>query len=201
VEWYGFLLTREPLAVSDMTWWTAIRGRGFQRYELAGRAVPRDWALWMRQRLGATAADADYLDYQDAAAGIYRAAHLAGERLRACIYISRRPDLPDRAWLARLFERDRLGVAERTSLLAGRAPDTRDDAGPLVCSCWAVGRNTLRRVIAEHGLTDTRQVGTRLRAGTGCGSCLSEIKVLLAERARKASRSPPQPAVRYADTV
>jgi assimilatory nitrate reductase catalytic subunit len=201
VEWYGFLLTREPLAVSDVTWWTAIRGRGLQRYELAGRAVPRDWALWMRQRLGATAADADYLDYQDAAAGIYRAAHLEADRLRACIYISRRPDLPDRAWLARLFERDRLGVAERTSLLAGRAPGTRDDAGPLVCSCWAVGRNMLRRAIAEHGLTDTRQVGTRLRAGTGCGSCLAEIKVLLAERAQKASPSPPQPALRYADTA
>jgi assimilatory nitrate reductase catalytic subunit len=155
----------------------------------------------MRQRLGATAADADYLDYQDGAAGIYRAAHLVEDRLRACIYISRRPDLPDRGWIARLFERDLLGAADRISLLAGQPPGTRDDAGPLVCSCWAVGRNTLRRVIAEHELTDTRQVGARLRAGTGCGSCLSEIKVLLAERARKASQSPPQPALRYADTA
>jgi assimilatory nitrate reductase catalytic subunit len=201
VEWYGFLLTRDPLTVSDVTWWTAIRGRGFHRYELAGRAEPRDWALWMRQRLGATAADADYLDYQDAAAGIYRAAHLVDDRLRACIYVSRRPDLPDRAWLARLFESDKLRATERTGLLAGRPPGTRDDAGPIVCSCWAVGRNTLRRVIAEHGLTDTRQVGTRLRAGTGCGSCLAEIKVLLEECGQKASQSPPQPARRYADTA
>jgi assimilatory nitrate reductase catalytic subunit len=201
VDWYGFVLTRKPLNVADVTWWTTIRGRGFVRYELAGRALPRDWAAWMREWLGATAADADYLDYQDVAAGTYRAAHLVGERLEACIYVSRRPDLPDRGWLAGLFERKRLETAERISLLAGRAPGVRSDAGPLVCSCWAVGRNTLRRVIAEHGLTDTRQVGARLRAGTGCGSCLSEIKVLLAEHARKASQSPPQPAVRHADTA
>jgi assimilatory nitrate reductase catalytic subunit len=201
VEWYGFVLTREPLAVADITWWTTIRGRGFLRYEFAGREVPRDWTTWMRQRLGATQPGADYLDYQDAAAGTHRAAHLVGDRLQACIYISRRPDLPDRGWLAGLFERKRLEVVERASLLAGRPPGARSDAGPLVCSCWAVGRNTLRRVIAEHGLTDTRQVGARLRAGTGCGSCLSEIRGLLAERARKEAPSPPQPAVHYADTA
>ena len=201
VEWYGFMLTREPLAVADITWWTTIRGRGFLRYELAGRAVPRDWPVWLRQRLGATQLSADYLDYQDAAAGIYRAAHLVGDRLQACIYISRRPDLPDRGWLAGLFERKRLEAAERASLLAGRPPGARSDAGPLVCSCWAVGRNTLRRAIAEHGLTDTRQVGARLRAGTGCGSCLSEIRALLAERAQKEAPSPPQPARHYADTA
>jgi assimilatory nitrate reductase catalytic subunit len=138
----------------------------------------------MRRRLGATATDADYLDYQDAAAGVYRAAHLVDDRLRACLYLSRRPDLPDRGWLAGLFERDRLAAAERIALLAGRPAGAREDAGPLVCSCWAVGRNTLRSTIAQHGLTDTRQVGARLRAGTRCGSCLPEIKVLLAEHAR-----------------
>jgi assimilatory nitrate reductase catalytic subunit len=155
----------------------------------------------LRQRLGATQLGADYLDYQDVAAGIYRAAYLVGDRLEACIYISRRPDLPDRGWLAGLFERKRLETAERASLLAGKPPGARSDAGPLVCSCWAVGQNTLRRAIAEHGLTDTRQVGARLRAGTGCGSCLSQIRGLLAERARKEAPSPPQPARHYADTA
>ncbi|MGH8208202.1 MAG: molybdopterin oxidoreductase family protein, partial [Steroidobacteraceae bacterium] len=52
VEWYGFVLSRKSLAVSDVTWWTVVRGRGLQRYELAGREVPRDWAAWARQRFG-----------------------------------------------------------------------------------------------------------------------------------------------------
>ena len=201
VTWYGFLLSREARNVVDATWWTRVRGKGFHRYELAGRSVPGDWATWMRQRLGATASDSDYLDYLDPASGIYRAAYLVNERLEACVYISRRPDLPDRAWLGGLFERSRLAAADRTSLLAGRASGPKDDAGPLVCSCFVVGCNTLRRAIAQHGLTDTRQVGARLRAGTNCGSCLSEIRALLAEHARKESPSPPQQAARLADTV
>ena len=201
VTWYGLLLSRQPWNVTDVTWWTIVQGQGFQRYELAGRTLPTDWAAWMREQLGATAPDSDYLDYLDPGSGIYRAAHLVNERLESCLYISRRPDLPDRAWLGGLFERGRLAAADRISLLAGRPSGAREDAGPLVCSCFVVGRNTLRRAIAQHGLTDTRQVGARLRAGTNCGSCLSEIRALLAEHARKESPSPPQQAARLVDTV
>jgi assimilatory nitrate reductase catalytic subunit len=201
VTWFGFVLSRQPRLIADITWWTTVQGLGFLRYELAGRDVPQDWASWMRERLGATASEADYLDYLDPAAGIYRAAHLANERLEACVYISRRPDLPDRGWLSGLFERGKLAAPDRISLLAGRPPGAREDAGPLVCSCFVVGRHTLRRAIAQHGMTDTRQVGARLRAGTNCGSCLPEIRALLADHARKESPSPPQQAAHYADTV
>ena len=184
VEWYGFILSRAPLSITDVTWWTVIRGKGFWRYEMAGREVPRDWGGWMRHRLGAQETDSDYLDYHDAAASSYRAAHLVKDRLAACLYISRRPDLPERTWLAGLFERETLSAPDRVGLLAGRPPGAREDAGPQVCSCFGVGRNTLCRAIAQHGLTDTRQVGARLRAGTNCGSCLPEIRKLLAERAQ-----------------
>ena len=43
--------------------------------------------------------------------------------------------------------------------------------------------------------------GARLRAGTNCGSCLSEIRALLAERDQKESPSPPRQVARLADTV
>jgi len=199
VEWHGFILSRTPLSITDVTWWTVVRGKGFLRYELAGREVPRDWAGWMRHRLGALDASSDYLDYHDAAAGSYRAAHVVKESLAACLFISRRPDLPERAWLAGLFEREKLSATERVGLLAGRPPGAREDVGPIVCSCFGVGRNTLRRTIAQHALTDTRQVGARLRAGTNCGSCLPEIRALLAENAR--TECPTPEPVRYADTV
>ena len=182
VEWHGFILSRTPLSITDVTWWTVVRGKGFWRYELAGREVPHDWAGWMRHRLGALEPSSDYLDYHDPASGIYRAAHLVRDRIAACLYISRRPDLPERGWLAGLFDKPALSAAERGGLLAGRPPGPREDAGPVVCSCFGVGRNTLCRAIAQHALTDTRQVGARLRAGTNCGSCLPEIKALLAER-------------------
>jgi assimilatory nitrate reductase catalytic subunit len=179
VEWYGFVLTRRPLDSLDVAWWTLIAGAKFARYEMAGRNVPEDWPAWARELLGATSLEADYLDYHDVAVGIYRGVHVVDDRLAACLYISRRPDLPARGWLATLFATERLGTSERIALLAGRPLGAMEDAGPLVCSCFGVGRNAICRAIAKHSLTDARQVGLRLRAGTNCGSCLPEIKALL----------------------
>ena len=183
VAWYGVVLARQPIETRAMIWWTLIYGAGFLRYELAGREVPADWVPWVRDLLGVKVPDADYLEYCDAAAGVYRAAYLSADRLEACAYFFRRPELPARAWLASLFTKERLDASERTALLAGRPLRAADDAGALVCSCFGVGSHTLRRLIAREGLTDARQVGERLRAGTNCGSCLPEIRELLA-RAR-----------------
>jgi assimilatory nitrate reductase catalytic subunit len=185
VEWYGVVLARRALPTRDLTWWTLVRGAGFVRYELAGRERPADWAEWVRALLGIHTPDADYLEYIDAASGIYRAAHMAGDRLEACAYFSRRAELPARGWLSSLFADGPVPPAAPLAIIAGRPLRAADDAGPLVCSCFAVGRNTLCNLIASEGLTEPGQVGERLRAGTQCGSCLPEIRTLLAaSRAR-----------------
>ncbi len=61
-------------------------------------------------------------------------------------------------------------------------PDNaQEDAGKTVCACFSVGVNTLVRGIREQGLNTTEALGTTLQAGTNCGSCLSEIKSLIAQ--------------------
>ncbi|HEV2270126.1 MAG TPA: molybdopterin-dependent oxidoreductase [Steroidobacteraceae bacterium] len=180
VEWHGVLLARRTIPTLEMTWWSLVRGSGFLRYELAGRKRPADWAEWVRGLLAVRTLDCDYLEYSDAASGIYRAVHLIEDRLQACAYFSRRRDLPERGWLASLFAKDGLPLPDRLALLAGRPLRGGEDAGPLICACFAVGRHTISRLIASESLTDARQVGERLRAGTHCGSCLPEIRNLLA---------------------
>jgi assimilatory nitrate reductase catalytic subunit len=180
VDWYGFVLTRRVLDAPDVSWWAVIQGEQFLRYEIAGRRMRADSSAWLRELLQVSAPEADYLDYRDAAAGIYRAAYIVDDRLAACVYVARRPDqLPARSWLGSLFTQHRLEESARAALLVGRPPGARVDPGPLVCSCFAVGRNIIQRAIEEHELTDVRQVGACLRAGTNCGSCLPEIKALL----------------------
>ncbi|HEV2441411.1 MAG TPA: (2Fe-2S)-binding protein, partial [Steroidobacteraceae bacterium] len=139
-----------------------------------------DWAEWVRGLLEVRAPEADYVEYSDAASGIYRAAHAVNDRLQACAYFSRSPALPARSWLTSLFVQERLEPADRLALLAGRPLRGADDAGPTVCACFGVGRITLSRLIESEGLTHPRQIGERLRAGTNCGSCLPEISKLLA---------------------
>jgi assimilatory nitrate reductase catalytic subunit len=187
VDWYGFIVSRRPLAELNVTWWTRVQGAGVTRYEVAGRGVPPDWPTWARALIGATDSNADYLEYSDVAAGSYRAAYLTEDRLEAYVCVARRPDLPERAWLAELFSRDRLGEGDRMSLLAGRAFGKTKNVGALVCSCFGVGRNELVRAIRQGRLTDAHRIGLTLKAGTGCGSCLPEIKSLIGATAHESS--------------
>ncbi|MGX4641592.1 molybdopterin-dependent oxidoreductase [Massilia sp. SYSU DXS3249] len=177
VEWHAFVLSREALALDRVANWTRIQGTGFVRYEMGGRG-PAD-AGWARALLGVEG-EADWIDYEDGGAGVYRAAHLVDGRLQACLFVARRPELPPRDWLAGLFARESLAAPERATLLAGRAPQQGPDPGPTVCSCFGVGRNTICAAIRKDSLETTAQVTACLKAGGNCGSCVPEIGKLLA---------------------
>jgi assimilatory nitrate reductase catalytic subunit len=101
----------------------------------------------------------------------------------ACLFASPDHDLPTRAWLARLFAHDRLDVRDRASLLAAPPLRTEGDAGPTVCSCSGVGRNTLIAAIRRHRLASPEQVCDALKAGSNCGSCIPELAALIEEAA------------------
>ena len=109
---------------------------------------------------------------------------MIGNRLLACVCISPTRELPARAWLASLFAKPELDDTDRRSLLAGRPLQPSADPGPLVCSCFRVGRNTLTRAIEQQHFATAAQVGQCLKAGTNCGSCLPEIRQLLAAAVR-----------------
>lgn len=181
VDWYGFILSRRAVDVKSITWWSCNQGDYFLRYELAGRSNADQWPARLRQLLNATDLAADWLEYIDDGSGIYRGAHLIEDRLEACIFISPRPDLPSRTWLSSLFTRRALDDAARAALLAAQPAQVSCDAGPLVCSCFGVGKNTISSAIRRLGLTTPKQIGQRLRAGTNCGSCLPELAALIKE--------------------
>ena len=180
VAWRGFVLTRRPLALDAIAHWTRVQGGGFARYEMAGRSAIAERAAWARALLGVGDGE-DWLEYEDRAAGVYRAVHLVGERIEQCLFMSARPDLPSRAWLAGLFELAAIGGDERAGLLAGRSLGKTVDAGPTVCACFGVGRTTLCQAIRTRKLTEVAEVTACLKAGGNCGSCVPEIKALLAE--------------------
>jgi assimilatory nitrate reductase catalytic subunit len=182
VSWHGFALARTNLAISDAAWWTEIKGDHFMRYELAGRRVHGDRSQWARRILGAAKEDDDWLEFVDVNAGAYRAAHIVNDRIAACLFISPRPDLPSRAWLAGLFAKEKLDDADRAGLLIGHPAHPVEDPGETVCSCFGVGRKTICNAIAKNKLTTHVQIGQQLRAGTNCGSCIPELKAILTEQ-------------------
>jgi NifU-like protein len=67
-----------------------------------------------------------------------------------------------------------------------------DDDGRLVCSCFGVSENKIRRVVIENNLTTVEQVTSYVKAGGGCSSCAAEIEDLISavqqEKADTATR-------------
>ncbi|MEA5573004.1 Fe-S cluster assembly protein NifU [Calothrix sp. UHCC 0171] len=50
-----------------------------------------------------------------------------------------------------------------------------DDEGALICSCFGITENKIRRVVLENQLTTAEDVTNYVKAGGGCGSCLATI--------------------------
>jgi NifU-like protein len=49
----------------------------------------------------------------------------------------------------------------------------------LVCRCFKVPEDAIRKAVAERGLRTVEEVTAVTRAGGGCGSCWDEIQALL----------------------
>jgi NAD(P)H-nitrite reductase large subunit len=64
-------------------------------------------------------------------------------------------------------------------------------AGPIVCACFSVGLATIRAAIEAGAATNVEDIGKALRAGTNCGSCLPELKRILADAGGGAAASAP----------
>ncbi|MBY4732798.1 nitrate reductase [Cupriavidus pauculus] len=181
VSWHGFVLSRQPVDTDTLTYWTRIQGRQFQRYEFAGRDAIGDRGAWARQLLGVHDAEADWLEYEDRAAGVYHAGYVVDDKLEACIYVSPRAELPSRAWLSQLFGQSRLEDSDRIGLLLGQPLEKNADAGPTVCSCFGVGRNTICDAVRKHDLRTPAEITACVKAGGNCGSCVPELRKLLVE--------------------
>ena len=202
--WYGFILSRQPatqyakkIGERGTDAWVKVKGSQFWRYEFAGSDAIENVEQWARagfglgmpeaaassDELGISIAldDADWIDYRDPSAGVYRAAWIVEDRIEACVFISPTPDLPARSWLASVFAKEELGEQDRQALLLGEAPDPSADVGPIVCSCFGVGKNVIKRAIAEQGCKSAADIGGCLKAGTNCGSCVPELEAILAE--------------------
>ena len=148
------------------------------RYELAGERLPVSWPDWADAVLGPRT---ERIELHDKAGGRYRGASVVGGRLQECLFVAPTKQLPSRTWLGGLFAHEALDDAARSAVLAGRPTKAGEDSGPIVCSCFSVGRSTLLRAIRTQELVTAADIGKALRAGTNCGSCVPELKALLAE--------------------
>jgi len=160
-------------------YWVRAKNIGLWRYELAGYQQPEEWAERVRNLLAVEEAADNWIEFFDTAKNIYRAAQFNGSKLINCVVIGEDESLPQRDWLITLFQKESLSKSERLSLLSGNPPADQEDTGRIICSCFNVGEKTILKVIKEKNMTSVDQISECTKAGTNCGSCLSELKDIM----------------------
>jgi assimilatory nitrate reductase catalytic subunit len=171
----GFALSRVRLQLPDHVWWARVTVSGGYGYLLADNADLAGWQSWSR-----AIAAGDLAEYKDFGGGVYRAASFADGRIATCLFVGPARDAGDWGVVRGLFAADRLGDEQRRMLLSGKSVDGLASAGPVVCACFGVGRGTICDAIAA-GASSAAEIGVRLNAGTNCGSCIPELKRLIAQ--------------------
>jgi assimilatory nitrate reductase catalytic subunit len=171
----GFALSRTELELPPHALWVRVAVTGGFGYWLADNADLAGWQSWLRSTAGS-----DLAEYKDFGGGIYRAASFAGDRIDTCLFMGPARDAGDWNVVKGLFAAEALSDDQRRMLLSGKSMDGLASAGPIVCACFGVGRSTICGAIAA-GANTAAEIGAKLNAGTNCGSCIPELKRLIAQ--------------------
>ena len=182
----GFVLSQYQLSL-DTPYWVRIRLESGWLYRIALQAAPETaWGGWAAQIFDVE--EARLLQLIDPRAACYRAAYLRDDRLVGCLFVAPEGEAPSWDWLARMLGKPVTESAHRRGLLAGRANDGAADQGPIICACFAVGRNRIIEAVTAGACHSVEAIGAALRAGTNCGSCIPELRRIIAgETARHAA--------------
>ena len=179
----GFALSRRPVSLPQGTWWARVAVAKASGLLLATNDGPDIWRGAARQMFGDGAELAEYVDEQR---GVFRTAAFAGGALMGCLFIGPAETAPQWDAVKALFEAETLADEARRVLLSGRSADGLVSSGPIVCACFSVGLATIRAAIQAGTATSVEGIGQALRAGTNCGSCLPELKRIVADAGAEA---------------
>lgn len=171
-QWLAIVSDRE-LSMADYSYWHRRPIRGGHCYQAASTRTLDNAAL---AALKALFPGSEAVEFHDIGQHEYRLLFIRDGRLCGAVFAAPRPaGLPAADWLQRLLTE---ALPEQPWLLLAGRPLDGNTKGPLVCSCFEVGKNDILAAI-RAGARDHVALGNKLRCGTNCGSCVPELKQLL----------------------
>ncbi len=183
--WHGFAVSKRMPDSEGLDYWALARTKGGFRLEFAGLSPVVDWTAFARAVLSLDESG-DLLAYHDTAAGQHRFAAFEDGRAIGSLYIARDPVSVSRSWACGQLGQTVSEPRGRLELLAGRTAAGGEDRGAIVCSCFEVGAKQIAEAVTSGRCGDVEAIGKKLRAGTNCGSCRSEIgKIIQIHNASK----------------
>ncbi|MDB5649848.1 MAG: assimilatory nitrate reductase alpha subunit apoprotein [Hyphomicrobiales bacterium] len=178
---HGFVLARDVPELGAEWWSARVAVGGGHGALLATELDIADCASFVHGLF----AGAELAEFQDADRGLYRVAAFVGGRLIGAFFIAPTGEACGWDAVKAMFAAEDLGATERKLLLSGRDASGVADAGPTVCACFGVGLATIRDLVASGVATSAEAIGACLKAGTNCGSCVPELRKIIATHAPK----------------
>ncbi|MGP0090063.1 MAG: molybdopterin-dependent oxidoreductase [Xanthobacteraceae bacterium] len=172
----GFALSREAVAPPPDTWCARVAVEHAAGLVFAGN---QDFGTWRDWALAAFGADAELVEYSDERRNDYRLALFRDRRIDACLFVGAADAKPQWDTVKAYFSAPSCDEVERRYLLSGRSPDGVVQSGPIICACFGVGLTTIHAAM-NTGARSVEAIGAALKAGTNCGSCVPELRRLVA---------------------
>jgi assimilatory nitrate reductase catalytic subunit len=169
---YGFTRARHSLTFPRDTWWARVTVAGGIEYRLATSRGPLHWHDFAYRAFSDRAQLADQL-----AGATYSASAFVDGELHGCLCVG---PINEPLRFSALSTADALRTDELRS--ARQSDVSVYAAAPVVCACFQIELATVRKAIACGEASTVAQIGRKLRAGTNCGSCITELKRLINER-------------------
>lgn len=169
--WQGALFSREEVTLPPFTHWWRKATPEVHHLTLAGDKPVLEWLIaWCEARgwqlqLARTGACGNLLAWHN---GQLMLGFWSAERL---------PEVAHE-FVTQAFRQPPEEPIVRHALLCGRSASEQPAQGRIICSCFSVGENAIREAIAS-GCDSAAALGSKLRCGTNCGSCVPELKALL----------------------
>lgn len=176
--WKGELFSRQSVPIPASLHWRRRAAQGISHLSLAGDISPRRWLTdwcqlqgWQMQTAGGGGVW-NLLAWQD------------GELMLGWWSDAQEPVI-DAEWISAAFRAPPVNAAQRHVLLSGRKGGETIPRGRTICSCFSVGERAISEAII-NGCHTPAALGAKLKCGTNCGSCIPELKALLAENLTQA---------------
>jgi assimilatory nitrate reductase catalytic subunit len=169
----GLVRTHRPVVLPNATWWTRVAAADGHEYRIATDQGPLMWHDFAYRMLAADAKLAEHLDQRT-----YRAEAIVDGEVDGLVWIG-----PSDQPLS--LELGTLDVHDDGVPLAQIAAISLFKTEPVVCACFGIGAGRIRNAVTSGTATTVAEIGQATQAGTNCGSCLPELKRMIAQERAK----------------
>lgn len=172
----GMLVVREPIELDLCTYQVEQRIAGGYCYYLASELTPQELVQHLVDFIGEK--HDETMSASDPKGQYFRQQCFTQGQLAAGIFVAKTKDDLPQGWISNFFQMDSDANSKR-SLLSNDVSALQQQK--TFCQCLNIAVGDINEAI-DSGELDIDKIRAQTGAGSGCGSCISDIALLLADR-------------------